>query len=63
MVVYRLLGTYNSDVRDRVRVMSRPNIFVDQGQFSYPDFFTTHIKGKMSNLPIKEKVGFYCQQP
>jgi activator of HSP90 ATPase len=40
-----------------MRVSNWPNIFVDQGQFSDPDFTAAHIQGKMSNLPIKLK---YC---
>jgi hypothetical protein len=39
-----------------MRVMNRPNIFVDQGQFSDPDLLSAaHIKGKMSNLPINNR--------
>jgi hypothetical protein len=36
-----------------MQVTNRPNIFLDQGQFSNPDLSAAHIKGKMSNLQIK----------
>ena len=42
-----------------MQVTKWPNIFVDQGpsaEFSDKDFITVHIKGKMSNLPIKYNI-------
>ena len=43
----------------RMWVTNWSNIFVDQGQFSDPDF----IKGKMSNLPIKQNIKSSSRNP
>jgi hypothetical protein len=42
-----------------MQVTNRPNIFLDQGQFSNPDLSAAHIKGKMSNLQINKLISSF----